>query len=255
MDDAPVAAGRDVADAAATAHWRFWATLLWGLLITAAFLTLQSAVVYWVVVSRQRPLSESEFMERYVSAAESGHVFALATILTAVLCCALIAGIIKLKKNSVVGAYLALCAVPRAVIFRWLALLGGFIVSVDVVTYLIGRPIVPEFMSEVYSTAEPVWLLWLALLLAAPLFEEAFFRGFLFRGFASSFLGVTGTVLVTAGLWALLHVQYDAYGIGVVFALGLLLGIARARTGSLWVPLAMHSAANLVATIETAVLT
>ena len=94
-----------------------------------------------------------------------------------------------------------------------------------------------------------------ALLVAAPLFEETFFRGFLFRGFASSFLGVIGTVLVTAGLWALLHVQYDAYGIALVFALGLLLGIARARTGSLWVPIAMHSAANLVATIETAVLT
>jgi membrane protease YdiL (CAAX protease family) len=52
-----------------------------------------------------------------------------------------------------------------------------------------------------------------------------------------------------------MHVQYDAFGITLVFALGLLLGVARARTGSLVVPLLMHSAANLVATIETAVIT
>ena len=251
--DAPLASDR-VDDANATAHWKFWGTFLWGLLITAVFLLLQVGIVYGVVASSQGQLSESEFMARYISAATSGSVFSIATIVTAGVCCALIAGVVKLKKGSVLSAYLALGAIPRAVILRWLALLAAFIVIADVVTYLLGRPIVPDFMSEVYSTADPVWLLWVALLVAAPLFEETFFRGFLFRGFASSFLGVTGTVLVTASLWALLHVQYDAYGVALVFALGLLLGIARARTGSLWVPIAMHSAANLVATIETAVL-
>lgn len=237
----------------AAPHWRFWGTILWGLLILGVFLGLQAAIVFWVLVSGQGPLTESEFMSRYVSAAQSGYVFSLATILTALICCLLIAGVIKLKKHSLLGDYLALRAVPRTVMLRWLALLAGLIVIADVVTVLIGRPIVPEFMSEVYATAQPVWMLWVALLVAAPLFEETFFRGFLFRGLASSFLGATGTVLVTAGLWALLHAQYDAFGISLVFGLGLLLGIARVRTGSLWVPLTLHSAANLVATIETAV--
>jgi hypothetical protein len=61
-------------------------------------------------------------------------------------------------------------------------------------------------------------------------------------------------VLVTAGLWALMHIQYDAYGIATIFCLGVLLGFARARTGSLLVPLALHSVANLVATLETVVM-
>jgi membrane protease YdiL (CAAX protease family) len=237
------------------AHWKFWGTVLWGLLILGVFLGLQAAIVFWVLASTPGPLSESEFVTRYVSTAQSGYVFSLATIVTAVVGCLLIAGVIKLKKHSVLGDYLALSAVPRSVMLRWLVLLAGLIVVADVVTVHIGRPIVPEFMSEVYASAQPVWTLWVALLVAAPLFEETFFRGFLFRGFESSFLGAAGTVLLTAGLWALLHVQYDAFGISLVFTLGLLLGIARARTGSLWLPLALHSAANLVATVETAVLT
>jgi membrane protease YdiL (CAAX protease family) len=127
-------------------------------------------------------------------------------------------------------------------------------VRTDVTTSLLGRPIVPSFMSAMYATADPVWMIWVAMLIAAPLFEEMFFRGFLFEGFQSSLLGTVGTVIVTAGLWAVIHVQYDAYGIVTIFCLGLLFGAARAYTGSLLVPLGLHSAANLVATIQAAVL-
>jgi membrane protease YdiL (CAAX protease family) len=127
-------------------------------------------------------------------------------------------------------------------------------VRTDVTTSLLGRPIVPSFMSAMYATADPVWMIWVAMLIAAPLFEEMFFRGFLFEGFQSSLLGTVGTVIVTAGLWAVIHVQYDAYGIVTIFSLGLLFGAARAYTGSLLVPLGLHSAANLVATIQAAVL-
>ena len=105
-----------------------------------------------------------------------------------------------------------------------------------------------------YETANPAWLFWGALIVAAPLFEELFFRGFLFKGLETSFLGTAGTIIVTSGIWAAIHLQYDAYGIATVFILGLLLGVARAQEGTLLLPLGMHSAANLVAAIETATL-
>lgn len=237
------------------AHWRFWGTLLWGILIALVFLALQAATVLWVLIARNDHLSEAEFAELYASSAQNGYVVSLATMVTGVVCCALIAGIVKLKKRSVLSDYLALRSVSSRTMLRWLALLVGLIVLADVLTILLGRPIVPDFMSGVYATADPAWMLWTALIVAAPLFEETFFRGFLFKGFESSFLGSGGTVLATAGLWALMHVQYDAYGVFLVFGLGLLLGVARARTGSLMVPLTMHATANLIATIETVVLT
>jgi len=109
-------------------------------------------------------------------------------------------------------------------------------------------------MSAAYATATPVWTIWVAFVLAAPLFEEIFFRGFLFKGLESSFMGPIGAVFATAGLWAVIHIQYDAYEIATILCLGLLLGAARVFTGSLLVPLGLHAFANLVATTEAAVL-
>jgi membrane protease YdiL (CAAX protease family) len=66
-------------------------------------------------------------------------------------------------------------------------------------------------------------------------------------------MGPIGAVVVTSGVWAVLHVQYDAFDMATVFCSGLLLGTARLVTGSLLVPLALHAAVNLLATVEVAV--
>jgi membrane protease YdiL (CAAX protease family) len=222
-------------------------------LIAGLFVLLQTLTVFGVVALRYDIHSEAELAQRYFSLALDGYVLAVATFITTFVGCALIAGIVKLKKHSVLKDYLAIRTVPLKTMLVWLGLLIGLLALSDALTLLLGRPMVPEFMTEVYASAKPVWVLWVALLVAAPLFEEVFFRGFLFRGFEATFLGTIGTVVVTSGFWSLLHVQYDAYGMATIFALGLLLGFARARTQSLLVPLGLHSVANLVATIETAV--
>ena len=59
-----------------------------------------------------------------------------------------------------------------------------------------------------------------------------------------SFLKPLGAVVVTSVLWALLHLQYDVYGIFTILLVGLLLGAARIRTRSLVVPLALHALNN-----------
>lgn len=137
---------------------------------------------------------------------------------------------------------------------RWIGFLLGLIVLSDSIAVLLGRPIVPPFMSAAYATANPVWMIWVALLIGAPLFEEALFRGFLFKGLEASVIGPIGAVLLTASLWAAIHIQYDLYEIGSIFCLGLLIGAARVITASIVVPLALHSGANLVATVEVAIL-
>ena len=47
----------------------------------------------------------------------------------------------------------------------------------------------------------------------------------------ASGLGVPGTILLAAGLWAAIHLQYDWFGIAQVFCLGLLFGWVRWRSG------------------------
>jgi len=108
-------------------------------------------------------------------------------------------------------------------------------------------------MSEAYATAGSLPLLWLALVIAAPLFEELFFRGFLFAGLVSSRLGAVWTIAITAFVWGAIHLQYEAVDIIIICLLGLILGLARLKTDSVYTPIALHSFTNLVATIETSI--
>lgn len=233
------------------AHWGFLGTVICGAVISVIFVVLQILTIIVAVVARKGHFSESEFLLIFNSAARNGYFLAISTFITTAACVVLIAGLIKLKKGSVLREYLAIKPIPRKAMLKWTGLLVSFVILSDLTTFFLGRPIVPEFMSAVYATANPVWMIWFALIIAAPLFEEIFFRGFLFKGFESSFMGLIGAVLVTSLFWSMIHIQYDAYGITTVFFIGLILGASRAMTGSLLVPLVLHAASNLIATIET----
>ncbi|MFC2044902.1 lysostaphin resistance A-like protein, partial [Chloroflexota bacterium] len=130
---------------------------------------------------------------------------------------------------------------------------AGFIILLDFLGLILGIPFYPEFMVYTYNTS--IWpaLLWVALVIFAPAFEETWFRGFLFAGFRQSRIGVYGTIGLTALLWALSHIQYGIYGITTIFVMGLLFGIARFKTDSLWSPLLMHGLINFVATLQVAI--
>ena len=77
--------------------------------------------------------------------------------------------------------------------------------------------------------------------IVAPLFEEVLFRGFLYSGLRA-FLGPALSALLSAGLFAVIHGEPDAYP--VTFLLGLCLADLRGRTGGLSAPIAMHACYN-----------
>ena len=91
-------------------------------------------------------------------------------------------------------------------------------------------------------------------IVAAPVFEETFFRGFLLPGFRHSAVGTPGAIVITSLSWTALHVQYDAYSLVTLFVLGIVLGLARVLTGSVYTTIGMHAVNNLIATLETALL-
>jgi uncharacterized protein len=89
-----------------------------------------------------------------------------------------------------------------------------------------------------------------SVILAAPLTEEIMFRGALFSGIASSRLGRTGAVLITAALWALAHAAGAPWlFIGVLFMMGIALGLLLLRFGSLWVTIACHASWNALSSL------
>jgi membrane protease YdiL (CAAX protease family) len=86
----------------------------------------------------------------------------------------------------------------------------------------------------------------LAVCLFGPAAEELVFRGFLY-GVLKDRIGVPLTIALTAAGWAVLHVDYSWWVIGIILVDGLLLGVARWRTGSVYLPVAMHALYNLYA--------
>jgi membrane protease YdiL (CAAX protease family) len=86
----------------------------------------------------------------------------------------------------------------------------------------------------------------LGVALLGPLAEELIFRGFLF-GILRDRIGLPATIAGTAIGWAVLHFSYGWAVIAVIVVDGLLLGVARWRTGSVWPPVAMHMFYNLYA--------
>jgi membrane protease YdiL (CAAX protease family) len=109
-------------------------------------------------------------------------------------------------------------------------------------------------MGDVLKSARAdgaLWLLVLAFCVAAPVSEELFARGFLYRGWSESFLRVPGAILLSSLVWTGLHLQYDWFFLCEVFSIGLLLGYLRYRFNSTWLTIVLHGLNNLAATLQT----
>jgi membrane protease YdiL (CAAX protease family) len=144
--------------------------------------------------------------------------------------------------------------------FDLLSLAGWFFAAVcvvlgmEVVGRMLGASPLTEFSKQIFLTAGWLPLLWFAIVLLPPIFEEVLFRGFMFRGISESPIGNWGAVLITTILWTLLHVgQYGPVPLLQLFMLGIVLGLSRARTGSVIPAIIIHFANNLAAMIQTTI--
>ena len=96
-----------------------------------------------------------------------------------------------------------------------------------------------------------LWLLVIAFCVAAPVSEEVFARGFLYRGWSETFLRPAGAILLSSMVWTALHLQYDWFFFGEVFSIGLLLGYLRYRFNSTWLTVVLHGINNFAATLQS----
>ncbi len=81
-----------------------------------------------------------------------------------------------------------------------------------------------------------------------PFVEEVFFRGFLFAGLTAKYGLYVGTT-VSAALFALVHLSLAT--MLPIFVIGILLALAYHKTGSIWIPVSVHSAQNLIALLAS----
>jgi CAAX protease family protein len=229
--------------------WKFWGTSLWGLFVFAAMFAGQIAVVAWFVLRREGPID----LAAAIHVVGGGLTVSLSVImgLPAVLAALWIA--IRASRTPF-AEYLALrwtSWTNLAIGIGWLVVL---VTGWDLLSRATGREIAPGFMGDVLKSAQAdgaLWLLVIAFCVAAPITEEFFARGFLYRGWSESFLKVPGAILASSLVWTALHLQYDWFFFGEVFSIGLLLGWLRYRFNSTWLTVVVHGVNNLAATLQS----
>jgi len=237
-------------------RWGLWSTLLWvgGIyLVTTAvqgFLGFQF-VLWWQNAHPDQPVSLAALQSH-------GPLFGTVTVLSAPVLLGLTFIAIKLS-GVPVREYLALRS-PTLRQFVFSLLFFVILLPIlDQITVQSGREPIPDFMTGTYASARdagPVFLTMfaLALTVAAPLTEEILFRGFFYRGIAMR-LGPAFAILMTSLIWASLHVQYDLFFMVQVFAFGVILGILRWRSDSLYLVIGLHAILNALAFAQTVLAT
>jgi membrane protease YdiL (CAAX protease family) len=229
--------------------WKFWGTALWGLFIFAAMFAGQIAVVAWFVLRREGPID----LAAAIHVVGGGLTISLSVImgLPAVLAALWIA--IRFSRTPFAD-YLALRWPSWTNLLIGVAALFVLVMGWDLLSRATGREVAPGFMGEVLKSARAdgaLWLLVIAFTVAAPITEEFFARGFLYRGWSESFLGPVGAIILSSVVWTALHLQYDWFFFGEVFSIGLLLGYLRYRSNSTWLTVVVHGLNNLAAVVQT----
>lgn len=180
-----------------------------------------------------------------------GDFNAINYLLTALCLSPLIFYFASRRKKTTAAAYLGFNKLPSKASFITfnLALIGYFIFS-----YFASDALgieTPQSMLDIYNTTDYLFVLLIAVVIAAPLFEELLFRGFIFKGLKHSPLGVIGTIIITSILFTLIHAgQYDFIVLAVLFPLAVILGISRHKSGSIYLPIYLHFINNLYSSIE-----
>jgi membrane protease YdiL (CAAX protease family) len=115
-------------------------------------------------------------------------------------------------------------------------------------------------VAKIWVPSLPRWIDVVAFMLTGLLAEELLFRGAIFQmatraAGSHTALAAWAAVLVSAGFFALQHIQYHGFQlspaaavqISYTFVMGIVFGLLRHKTGSIWTPIAVHMINNAFA--------
>lgn len=237
-------------------YWGFWATVLLSILVFIVFSVVQSiGIISYLYLANPNSVTALAGPDASFAATQflqqdllNGDAIAVGEIPAAIIGVLLIIWFASMRKPLTVDEYLDLNLPSLKSFLGFLGLMILFMVLMESVNYFWERP-TPEFMLKVYANTQNLPLFWIAVSVAAPFFEEFLFRGFMLEGIARSRIGLTGAVIITSAIWAVIHMQYGWFEIIAIFLIGILLCVAKIKSKSLYLPIAMHMLMNLTASI------
>ncbi|HMB54755.1 MAG TPA: CPBP family intramembrane glutamic endopeptidase [Thermoanaerobaculia bacterium] len=230
------------------------ASLLLAIGALVAFSLLQTvAMLGLVAIDASRQGVPVESLMTHLTA-NMGWSFSVATLLaTPPLVVLAIGGLYLLARRNhanpatAVRRHLGLGRPHLLPLLLWALVTTGYVYLFGWLGQLLDRPPLPQFMIDFHATAGSAWLLGAAVVIGAPVVEELLFRGVVLPGFVPLRHGRLVGVLLSAFLWAGIHLQYDLFDMSAIFVLGLIFGAARLHDRSLWTPFLLHALFNLAA--------
>jgi len=231
------------APASPSSAWGPLATLGLGVLVFLAFVLGQCLPIVAGVLHQGwwDPTASSEASLQNL--ALDGDILSASTVVGGAAGMLLIALLVRLRRRRVAD-YLDMTPFPWWHLPLWLIITSIAGAIQTVLAPVFQKDAIPEFMIDTYQSTDHLVLLIVGIAVMAPLFEEWFFRGFLHTGWRRAGVGAIPSILLTAGLWTLIHAQYGWFEKSWIFGFGILLSCAREWSGSLWPPIAMHAANN-----------
>jgi membrane protease YdiL (CAAX protease family) len=235
-----------------TGPWGFWATLSIGLAIGLVWIVSQIifGVGYFLIRLSGVGVDKESSEQLFKGLEHDGLMIGTASLgaLPVILAGCVFFAWLRRKRGITIREYLALNSMSWKSWIFWPVATIPIMLAVSFILIQMGAPEIDPWMKALGENVTHFGWLALAIVVCAPIGEEFIFRGFLFKGWMESGLGKWGTVLLTSFLFAIIHSQYGVWGLTGVFILGVLMGIARVRSNSLWAPISIHFANNLMAT-------
>jgi membrane protease YdiL (CAAX protease family) len=212
------------------------------------FITLVSGVLARDPAYEGKPFSleliqQDDFratMERYLL---NGDMIAREALWSGLLCSLLIVLSVLLWKRSGAARFLGLALPAVKQMLRWTLI---FLLLAGVLEALMRffPAFQTNFMEQVLGSTTNKLMLALGVGIMAPVFEELLLRGLLF-GSVRHIVDEHAAVAITAGVFTVMHLQYDVLVMLLILPLGIVLGYARSRSGSILVPILLHVLNNM----------
>jgi membrane protease YdiL (CAAX protease family) len=230
--------------------WGGWATAGFGavILFVLFLVMIVIMIIAAVIIAFSQP-NTSFTIENFTGTINSymGLLVSVSGIVAYIASTGMTLAFIKARGRAGIAEYLGLKRINWKTVLVLAAIILIYLGLTALVTGIFNvKDTDTKALENIYKTA--VWpvLLWILVVILAPIAEETLFRGFLFEGFRRSRLGLVGTILVTSLVWTALHAGYSVSSLGAIFVIGLVMGVVRYKTGSLWSTMLMHALYNAV---------
>ncbi|MCB0769157.1 MAG: CPBP family intramembrane metalloprotease [Flavobacteriales bacterium] len=223
-------------------------------MILMVFFLIQSTVFIHGVLLRSPDIQADGFSfellkdprmeQRMNDLVYNGDLVAMEALWSGLVCTLLIVLTVFYWKRRQARTFLGLRAPHWKHVLIWF---GAFLmlgVIIELLAYL-SPSFRTDFMERVIGSTSNVLWLYLGVGVMAPVFEEFLLRGLLF-GSIRHMVDEHATVALTAGVFTLMHMQYDPVVMLLILPMGIVLGYSRSRSGSIWVPIILHTANNMV---------